>query len=1616
MYLFKKTTIYFIKIKINLLLFLSILLFSSNAFTEEKFIGFIDNLEGDAVIIKGDKVIKLNEFDQIYTNQKITIDSNSSATISFIDNSILTIDSNSEFAVDKFEETSAKPSFLLSIINGKFTFESGRISKTAKGVMKIFLPGKEKSDLEVESSTMVLGLRGTLVTGSNFENTKQVALVEDSLGKVGEIDIDYAGETITVNEPSSGINVSENNEIQNTTLSEEESSEVKNLIKEITIKSATKSEENIERAITKQLAEGTIPDANGDGVADLADVEAYKTELLGLKKSKLDYVIEQSEEDLSLLSDIIVSSNSNQSMELMENLIDVNSESASLLMTEIVEQEFDIFSHVSSAEIGNFENLRETIVTEMIQDENDFIADTMAQMMAVSDTEMGAYMMNEITNTQPAFDDERNLAMDVLATFTEVASDKIDDFIQSDPSIMTSFAQSAFSNANEEDAEVIADMMQQTDGKNSAYLMSTMMATNDEIISNVYENLAEQEFDIFSHIETAKMDSMIAETDDPFIPTFEIDPFIPAPDTDPFLPVDDPTNLMMNQENFYDDLKGEIFTKIIETSDQTTAEITAELMMNSQGDSAMFMMETMMETNPEIISDVMENFVEEDFDIFDHFEDTGIDEQTSITALDNPLDNEINEPDITTSKKGLTKEERVAAKAQRKAEKARKKEERKAARLAAKEERKAARKAAKLAAKEAAQEIGITQINTSPDLQEFKTEVFQDMMTYSDESTMNTMAQLVATADAETASLIFETVVTEQQNNYLENEDEDTNFALDLMSNLSSVDSEIINTLYEEQEDLVENIMDTALTNISLEDSDAIANIISSSGNNEMNELVFDNIASSNNQSLTNNVFTTLADSDSGAEALIAMASTNQSLYENIAQDVFSGSMTAASLLTNITSAEKNMYNNAAATDAADNMNDTSTYAAGDISWITYPMTAGTYSTTTYISIDATATSMNGVEYSASNLPDGLTIDYTTGLIFGTPTDAGVWNSTITATDMMDFAVFATANLDFDIVEDTTGGYNSDAAGGSLSFMTMPYPPATLTLNNPITPIYLYTTGGVGNITFKASGLPSGLFLTAGQISGTPDIQSGTSSDVTITASDEDGNTAVANLTFPEVEASGGGSSLSWMSTPYPPATLTVGKSIYNIYLYAMGGTGTISYTATGLPDGLFISGSMIMGTPSFSNASPSYAMITAEDNFGETASVNITFPEVDGSGGGTVTWMTLDTDFPSTLTVNDPISSVTLDATGSMEPITYSYTGTLPPGLTLAAGVVSGTPTTQSATTTTVEFTATDMEGNNEDLIVTFPQVDASSGGGVTWNTIAADFSTLTLTEGTPMSSITLSATGVGTITYSDDAMLPAGISLTADKVSGTPTSSTETETTVTFTATDEDGDSETLTVSFPVINASSGGSVTWITLDTDFPSTLTVNDPISSVTLDATGSMEPITYSYTGTLPPGLTLAAGVVSGTPTTQSATSTTITFVATDMEGNNEDLIVTLPQVDASGGTETVNFTTPEGTLGTFDAGDTINETVNATATQGSDVTYTFTATNSQNAFGLDGSRSGIVVTGNTISGIAPRLYTAATYTFSFTATIPNNQTNNASFSIDISQDSTCVSPTNNICT
>ena len=47
-------------------------------------------------------------------------------------------------------------------------------------------------------------------------------------------------------------------------------------------------------------------------------------------------------------------------------------------------------------------------------------------------------------------------------------------------------------------------------------------------------------------------------------------------------------------------------------------------------------------------------------------------------------------------------------------------------------------------------------------MQNFKAQIFTEMITYADENTMSTMAEMVATGDAETSALIFESIINYQ--------------------------------------------------------------------------------------------------------------------------------------------------------------------------------------------------------------------------------------------------------------------------------------------------------------------------------------------------------------------------------------------------------------------------------------------------------------------------------------------------------------------------------------------------------------------------------------------------------------------------------------------------------------------------------------------------------------------------------------------------------------------------------------------------------------------------------------------------------------------------------------
>jgi hypothetical protein len=97
------------------------------------------------------------------------------------------------------------------------------------------------------------------------------------------------------------------------------------------------------------------------------------------------------------------------------------------------------------------------------------------------------------------------------------------------------------------------------------------------------------------------------------------------------------------------------------------------------------------------------------------------------------------------------------------------------------------------------------------------------------------------------------------------------------------------------------------------------------------------------------------------------------------------------------------------------------------------------------------------------------------------------------------------------------------------------------------------------------------------------------------------------------------------------------------------------------------------------------------------------------------------------------------------------------------------------------------------------------NSSGSVAWTTTQTAFP-LTLTKGTGITAISLSATGVGTISYSlNSGTFPSGIDLSGDTVSGNP-NTVQAGTSVTIRATDDDNNFNDLAVNFPAVTA--GGS----------------------------------------------------------------------------------------------------------------------------------------------------------------------------------------------------------------
>lgn len=592
----------------------------------------------------------------------------------------------------------------------------------------------------------------------------------------------------------------------------------------------------------------------------------------------------------------------------------------------------------------------------------------------------------------------------------------------------------------------------------------------------------------------------------------------------------------------------------------------------------------------------------------------------------------------------------------------------------------------------------------------------------------------------------------------------------------------------------------------------------------------------------------------------------------------------------------------------------------------------------------------------AGALPGGLSLNAATGAITGTPSSAGTFNFSITATDS----------------STGTGPYT---ATQSYAITVTDIPPVanavslTVAYNAAATPVTLNITGGVPTSVAVAGAPSHGTAIASGtSITYQPTTGYGGPDSFTYTATNSGGTSAPATVTVtvsdPVITTTASGSFAATVGVPYSQ-TITV-----------LGGAQPWSgYQVTNLPAGLSITGTTansvtVSGTP------------TQAGSFSLTGSAT---DSSTGNGPYTVSEVYVLTVAapglalsPAATTFNTAYAapySQSFTASGGTGPYSYALTGSLPAGVSFAGNTVSGTPTVTGSYSFTITATDTGSTGTGAPFAIAQSYTIVVGAP-----TVVVDPATLPNPSPGVAYSQTLTASG-GVAPYSfalTSGSLPAGLTLGSGGVlAGTATQVGSFSFTV--TATDNFGQTGsrayTLVVGAPTLSMA--------------PVAGTLTAPYGSAytqSFTASGSPGPHTYVLTGALPAGLSFSGSTLSGTPTAPGSYPVTITATDSVLTGTgapysvaqNYTIEVAAPTIVMA------PATLPEPV-----AGEAYSQTITAT---GGVAPYSFAVTGGALPLGLSLS------TGGVLSGMTTQV---GAFSFTISATDANGQISARSFSMSV---------------
>jgi uncharacterized repeat protein (TIGR02543 family) len=365
----------------------------------------------------------------------------------------------------------------------------------------------------------------------------------------------------------------------------------------------------------------------------------------------------------------------------------------------------------------------------------------------------------------------------------------------------------------------------------------------------------------------------------------------------------------------------------------------------------------------------------------------------------------------------------------------------------------------------------------------------------------------------------------------------------------------------------------------------------------------------------------------------------------------------------------------------------------------------------------------------------------------------------------------------------------------------------------------------------------------------------------------------------------------------------------------ANGYTGTVTWSGT---PSTFAAGTSYTATITLSAASGFTLTGVTSNFFTVTGATSVTHSANSG---------TLIAVFPATETATQTITRTSTSPSSPVVAGTYTPTATASSGLTVAITIASGSSSICSISAGLVTFNAAGS------CVIQYNQAGNSSYA-------AASQVTETLTIGKGSQTITfgsLSNKTLGSGTYSISAT--SSSSLTVAFTSATASVCTVATTTITLVAAgtctinaNQAGDSNYLAAT-QVQQSFTVAATLSITTPSGVSLQGTYNTAFTSLTISSSGGAGSNTFAASGSLPTGLTLSAGVISGTPSVTGDYSLTITVT----DANGATATTSSFTISIAKGVSNVSITVPAYTFtGSPQGPDSVTTSGSAGA-----VTYTY---------------------------------------------------------------------------